>query len=126
MPAKSGKDATRTREPVARPGSSTLCNVSSPPKNATLTSPPRLTNASKLSRLRCTQVSGSLGSKSRKKGSFDRRRSGVKTRRREKIKVLRGPMTELQRQAGSAVENEIRRHSIQFRPQPQLGLWQDI
>ena len=49
-----------------------------------------------------------------------------KTRRREKVKVLRGPMTELQRQAGSAVEDEIRRHSIHFRPQPQLGLWQDV
>src|ERR1700722_5025383 len=49
-----------------------------------------------------------------------------KTRRREKVKAPRGPMPELQRQAGSAVEDEIRRHSIQFRPQPQLGLWQDI
>src|ERR1700722_2618183 len=125
MPAKSVKDATSTREPVACSGSSTLCNVSSPPKNATLTSPPRLTNASKLSRLRCTHVSGSLGSKSRKR-QLRPQTVRVKTRRREKIKVLRGPMTELQRQAGSAVEDEIRWHSIQFRPQPQLGLWQDI
>jgi hypothetical protein len=48
------------------------------PKKAILTAPPRFTNASKLSRLRCTQASGSVGSKSRKNGSRERKRSGSK------------------------------------------------
>src|SRR5580704_7641486 len=51
MPAKSTNDATSTRDPAALCGSCIRCNVSSPPKKATLTSPPRLTKASKLSRL---------------------------------------------------------------------------
>jgi len=34
-------------------------------------------------------------------------------------------VTELERQ-GTAVENEVRRDGIQFRRQPQLGLWQDV
>lgn len=38
MPAKSTSDATRTRDRAARRGFSTRCNVSSPPKKATLTS----------------------------------------------------------------------------------------
>jgi hypothetical protein len=40
--------------------------------------------------------------------------------------LIDAPMAELQRQSGSAVEDEIRRHGIQFRPQPRLGFWQDI
>jgi hypothetical protein len=51
-------------------------------------------------------------------GSLDRNRSGSKPDDEKKSKSSEARWAELQRQAGSSVEYEVRRHSIQFPPQP--------
>jgi hypothetical protein len=50
----------------------------------------------------------------------------IESGRREEVKILEDAVTELQRDASAAIEDKLRRHVIQLRPQPKLRFGQNV
>jgi hypothetical protein len=51
---------------------------------------------------------------------------GIEPRGGEEIEIFRNPMAELHGYARTAIKDEVRRDSIEFRPQPTLRFRQDV